>query len=188
MKRAGKVTLLVVLLVMLTCNLQGNNVEGRDIARERGFQDRANFENNDLLSGFIGESSEAIRLEREMAKMAIYKAADPEIKRVAAAIEAGHARLLRELDSMIKAGMHTITDIKYRDEGLRELGFAQDFDRQWCSQMIARHKKLIYSFQNFMYMTDDIRFRSWLSQVIPQLKLHLKAMKVCSNRLEELPS
>ena len=69
-----------------------------------------------------------------------------------------------------------LTDLAQEDQ--------KDFDRKWCDELRANHKKRIRKFESRINQTKDVELKNLLSVILPSLKIHLDMIEKEYDRLK----
>lgn len=140
---------------------------------------------------FITNQLESNYAEIKMARMAIDRSRNNELKRIARSIENDHNNVIKELKTL--AGNSNIrSDSLPTMEGkmgrqhmdmLQNSG-GEDFDKMWVQQMHSMHEQKIQMFeqmQNNDQITDS-NVKSWITKTLPTLRKHRDDLSRFMNR------
>ncbi|HYE73971.1 MAG TPA: DUF4142 domain-containing protein, partial [Blastocatellia bacterium] len=129
------------------------------------------FDDNDVKNDadFVAEQVAANYAEVKMAKLAAEKSSLPDIKKVAQSIETAHSKNLEELQQLASAKSITVPIDADKDaiktvENLRDEKDAQNFNEEWCKEMVDKHENTIELFEDKLEKTEDPELKSWISQ------------------------
>jgi len=150
------------------------------------------FDDNDVKNDadFVAEQVAANYAEVKMAKLAAEKSSLPDIKKVAQSIETAHSKNLEELQQLASAKSITVPIDADKDaiktvENLRDEKDAQNFNEEWCKEMVDKHENTIELFEDKLEKTEDPELKSWISQSLPGLRSHLDQLRACHERLKD---
>jgi putative membrane protein len=139
---------------------------------------------------FVAEQVAASYAEVKLAKLASERSSVPEIKKVAQMLEADHSKSLKELQTLASAKSITVPIDADKDaiktvEDLRDEKDANDFNEEWCKEMVDHHEKTIDTFEDKLEKTEDPELKTWISQTLPGLRSHLDQLKACHDKLKD---
>jgi putative membrane protein len=150
------------------------------------------FDDRDVKNDadFVAEQVAANYAEVKMAKLAAEKSTLPDIKKVAQSIETAHSKNLEELQQLASAKSITVPIDADKDaiktvENLRDEKDAQNFNEEWCKEMVDKHENTIELFEDKLEKTEDPELKSWISQSLPGLRSHLDQLRACHEKLKD---
>ncbi|HYE20175.1 MAG TPA: DUF4142 domain-containing protein [Tepidisphaeraceae bacterium] len=131
----------------------------------------------DPESLFLASTAHSSTSELTLSQMALERASDPRVRQYAQMMVTDHTKQNAELARLAQAkGM----DVPARpDEAhaktaatLRQLS-GQRFDREYMSEMVADHAKLLSKMQDKAASATDPEIRAWAAAQVPILRSHL---------------
>jgi putative membrane protein len=139
---------------------------------------------------FVAEQVAANMAELKLAKLASERSSVPEIKKVAKMLEEDHTKKLEELKQLASAKSITVPVEADKEsietmEDLRDEKDAENFNEEWCKEMVDKHEKTIETFEDKLEDTQDADLKSWISQTLPGLRSHLDHLKACHEKLKD---
>lgn len=150
------------------------------------------FDDKDVKNDadFVAEQVASNYAEVKMAKLAAERSSLPEIKKVAQSIETAHAKKLEELQQLASAKSITVPIDADKEaiktvENLRDEKDAQNFNEEWCKEMVDKHENTIELFEDKLEKTEDPELKSWISQSLPGLRSHLDQLRACHEKLKD---
>jgi putative membrane protein len=150
------------------------------------------FDDKDVKNDadFVAEQVAANYAELKLAQLASEKSSVAEIKKVAKMIETEHSKKLDELQKLATAKSITIPIEADKEsiktvEDLRDEKDAEDFNEEWCKEMVDKHEKTIEVYEDKLENTEDPELKSWISQTLPGLRSHLDQLKACHEKLKD---
>lgn len=150
------------------------------------------FDDKDVKNDadFVAEQVASNYAEVKMAKLAAERSSLPEIKKVAQSIETAHTKKLEELQQLASAKSITVPIDADKEaiktvENLRDEKDAQNFNEEWCKEMVDKHENTIELFEDKLEKTEDPELKSWISQSLPGLRSHLDQLRACHEKLKD---
>ena len=129
---------------------------------------------------FIKDVAQASQVEIESSKLAITKAANPEVKAFAEKLVKDHTEASAELMALVhsKNAMWPADDPglkakKQKHESLQTLTGAE-FDKEYLEDMISDHESAMALFGKQSAMGKDARIQAFADKTLPALRDHLK--------------
>ena len=134
---------------------------------------------------FMMKAAQANLAEVDMARIAMQKSQNPDVKDFANMIDKDHTSALEDLtDLMQQKGMSQPNilspDAKTDIEKMTALsGF--EMDREFVNTMVADHQKAIEMFRDHINIAQSPDVKKYAEDLLPQLEMHLeKAQKLQS--------
>lgn len=182
-------------------NISG--LRGRD--RQGNFSDTTDPENRDssrttstIDAGmgfsahrFITNQLESNYGEVKMARMAIDRSRNNEIKRIARMLENDHNTVIRELQSLARNNNLSQDSLptmegrmgKQQMDQLQNSG-GDEFDKLWAQQMLTNHEQKIQMFEQMQSneQITDSNIKNWVVKTLPTLRKHRDELSRFSNR------
>jgi len=194
MKRAYlKFSFVLILITAVACN---NNREqsasgshdSEEVAEE---QNEDKFDDKDVRNDadFVSEQVAANHAEVEMARLAVQKSNNQDVKRIAQDILTAHQSKIKELGTLASAkaisvpsqaddsDLKTVTDLNDKSD-------IAEFNRDWCEEMVDKHQKTIKAYEDQLEDTTDPELKTWISNTLPTLRTHLDELKACHDKLK----
>ena len=198
-----KIPFALLLIIGVACQSDRTkeqaDADERTEERAENSQDIAEDANEDKFDGnkevnndadFAAEQVASNYAELKMAQLASEKSSVAEIKSVAKLLEKEHSKKLDELQKLASAKSITVPIEADKDaiktvEDLRDEEDADDFNEEWCKEMVDKHEKTIEKFEDKLENTEDPELKSWISQTLPGLRSHLDQLKACHEKLKD---
>lgn len=192
--------LLVILGVACQSDKTKEQAEADERVEERAenseeIADEANddkFDDKDVKNDadFVAEQVAANFAELKLAQLASEKSSVADIKKVAKMLETEHSKKLNELQKLASAKSITVPIEADKEsiktvENLRDEKDAENFNEEWCKEMVDKHEKKIEVFEDKLESTEDPELKSWISQTLPGLRSHLDQLKACHEKLKD---
>ena len=192
MKRIFRILTLVSLVSMLACESRresdSDNEDSKEVAEDANDE---KFKDNDLEkdADFVANTVAANYGEIKFAQLANKRSANPEVKRVASMLVEEHTKTLNELKTLAQAKTISVP-VEEDDEAKRKTErfsdeAGKDFDKKWCKEMIDRHEESINNFEKRMEKTEDPELKSWISNTLPHLRMHLEKLNACHASIKD---
>ena len=150
------------------------------------------FDDKDVKNDadFVAEQVAANFAELKLAQLASEKSSVADIKKVAKMLETEHSKKLNELQKLASAKSITVPIEADKEsiktvENLRDEKDAENFNEEWCKEMVDKHEKKIEVFEDKLESTEDPELKSWISQTLPGLRSHLDQLKACHEKLKD---
>jgi putative membrane protein len=184
MKQTRMILLAVVLIsVVSTCSRE-NNGDSNTAAEEKNeqkFDTRAEEKEANFVAGAIEEKYADIKL----AELASTKSSNKEVQDVAQQLVKDQSESLAVLQNLAnkKGIVFPGEEGDETSEDVNELSKQQDadFDKKWCDQIIARHKKTIREFELMRDKSEDPELKEIIMNDLKGLRAHLDRL----NSIEE---
>jgi putative membrane protein len=161
-----------------------NTNEVAEEANEEKFEDRKDEKDAE----FVAETVASNYAEIALAILARDKSNNPQVKEVAQELEAGHNKILGELQSFASAKVITVpTEAKDAEqktiEKLREEKDVKEFNKKWSKELVDKHEKSIKEFEARLEKTQDADLKIWIEQTLPHLREHLDKVKALESNV-----
>jgi putative membrane protein len=135
---------------------------------------------------FIIQASIGNLQEIQIAKLAVQRTANSEVKAFANRMIIDHSNAQAQLMQIIKSRNFQIpaeaTDIPVEDLMLKNLP-AKDFDRMYVHMMVPDHRQTVHLFEDYALTGKDPDVSSFAKQTLPTLKEHLAAIVAIDNSM-----
>lgn len=140
-------------------------------------EDKNDVKNADFVVNTIAANFAEINL----AKLAISRTKDAEIKNLATKVVAEHTQVLAGMQSYASRNSITVPTGE-TDEAKKELNKlagkeATEFDKDWCSLTQENHEEVIKSFESRLDKTEDLDLKNWIASTLPVLRDHNELLK-----------
>lgn len=200
MKTILKVFTLVSLMSLVACNEQkrGNDSDAaydNDDSKEQAEEvNEEKFEDSNMESDadFVSNAVASNYAEIELARLAADRSKDPEVKKVASMLVMEHTKTLGELKTLAQAKGITVPTDGGEDAKNQAEKFAgkeaEDFNKDWCKEMIDKHEKSINQYEKRMDKTEDAELKAWLGKTVPHLRNHLEQLSACHEKMKDTNS
>jgi putative membrane protein len=134
---------------------------------------------------FMMKTAQAHLSEIDMARLALQKSQNPDVKDYANMIESDHTSALEDLtdlmkDKSVSQPRNLNPETKMEIERLTALSGA-DFDREFGNMMVADHQKAVEMFRDQVSIAQNPDVKKYAEDLLPKLEMHLeKAQKLQS--------
>ena len=144
--------------------------------------------NDTTAKYFIIQASIGNLQEIAIAKLAVEKAVNPEIKDFAKRMITDHTNAQNQLMQLIKSRGFQIpneaTDTPVEDMMLKNKS-GNDFDREYVHMMVPDHGLTVKTFEKYTIMGKDPSVIAFAQQTLPVLKEHLAAITAIDNKMKD---
>lgn len=129
-------------------------------------------------SDFIRLASSGDMYEIESSKLALAKADNAAIKKIAQMLISDHTALSKKLMSLAGAKVPPALGKKHADmlEKLKAANGAE-FTKLYIAQQIQAHKEAIDLFERYAKAGDDVQLKSFATETLPRLRSHLQEVQ-----------
>ncbi len=138
---------------------------------------------------FIVEAVAANYAEIHLAQQALGRSQDAEAQKMATMLVTDHTKVLNELKAYASKNGIVLpveeTDKAKKDEQKLSEKDAEDFDKKWCSELIDAHQNTIDKFEKRVDRTEDPELKTWISNTLPSLKMHLQMLKDHKEKIKD---
>jgi putative membrane protein len=136
---------------------------------------------------FMMKATQADVAEIDMARLALEKSANRDIKDYATMIESDHNKALEDLTDLMKdtnvSQQRTMpADAQQEFNRLNDLTGAE-FDREFVNTMVMDHQKAIAMFQNQRATVQNPDVKKYVDDTLPTLQTHLEKAQQLQSRL-----
>jgi putative membrane protein len=180
--------LLLLIFGFLAALFEG--CDPRTGAASHDMSEEHNEENSDTktkerLAEFLASAVESKYADLKLAELASIKSDNSEIQNFAQSLANDHTNTLTELQALAdKKGIRVpVEEGEDTKEKINKLSKEKnsDFDKKWCNELIAKHKKAIREFELMSDRSDDPQ----LQEVINRSLIDLRAKLEKLNALEK---
>ena len=184
MKQTQKIFIAVVLISIVSACSRENSRDSNVAAEEKNeqkFDTRAEEKEANFVAGAIEEKYADIKL----AELASIKSSNKEVQDVAQQLVKDQSESLTILQNLAnkKGIVFPVEEGEETSEKVNELSKQQDpdFDKKWCDEIIATHKKTIREFELMRDKSEDPELKEIITNDLKELRTHLDRL----NSLEE---
>lgn len=137
---------------------------------------------NDVKNAeFVVNTIAANFAEINLAKLALSRSKDAEIKKLATKVLAEHTQVLADMQSYASKNSITVPTGE-TDQAKDELNTlagkeATEFDKDWCALIQENHEDAIKSFESRLEKTEDLDLKNWIVSTLPVLRDHNELLK-----------
>jgi len=191
MKRIFKILTVASVFAFYSCNetrreQEQDSNEVAEEANEERFDDNNKMEKD---ADFVANAVASNLAEIQLAKLAIERSSNPEVKKVAQMLEADHTKTLTELKALASAKSITVP-VEPEDEAMRDVKNlreekAEDFDKKWLDEAEDMHEKSIDKFEKRADKGEDAEIKAFASKTLPHLKMHKEKIEQCEENMKE---
>ena len=196
MKSIYQILAIAASLATISCNESGR---GNDSNLNEERNEAAVASNTDKFAGktqddadFVYEVVASNYGEIKLAELANQRSRTPEIKKVALAMQTDHTASLNELKMLAQAKAISVPvqepdDSKCKMENIAQES-GEEFDEEWCKEMMHMHDQNINRFEKRLDDTEDPELKAFISKTLPVLKEHRESLKACNEKLKSKKS
>ena len=174
-----------------------NNNPGKDpkeVAQEQNNEmDKKTDEdmNRERDEDFLIKATEINMEEIQLSQLALQKATMAEVKTLAQMMLDDHNKAMTELTALagrksIAIPTATTDKVKNAYDHLNGKAPGNDFDKEYCDQMVKGHKDAINAFENASNNAHDADIKSWATSMLPGLRTHLDHAIQCEDKLKKM--
>ena len=180
-KRVMVITAMLVVGLFASLALAQDATQDSSMKKDPAKQDSMKKDNTSTLSSsdkkFIMETGQGGMMEVELAKLAVDKASNEEVKQFAQRLVDDHTKANDELMALASQKGVTIPhDEKAMMKGKDKLSklSGADFDREFISLMVKDHTKEVKEFEDVSTKAKDTDVKDWAAKTLPTLREHLQ--------------
>lgn len=180
-------------LIMLFLGISSckNETKHEDIQEVAEDQNDAKFEENDNKeddSQYLVAAAETDLAEIEIGKLALSKSTDAHVKEFANMLIADHTKALGDLKPFADKRQISLP-VSITDKGkehYNELNkkSGKDFNEKFADMMADGHKDAISKMEDASEKASDTEIRTWASNMVPTLKMHLEHAKMLQDQVK----
>ena len=157
------------------------------LAMLSSFSTQAQDKSNDTTARyFIIQASIGNLKEIQIAKLALQRSSNSEVKTFANQMIADHGNAQAQLMQLVKTRNFQIpaeaTDTPVEDLMLKNLP-AKDFDRMYVHMMVPEHRQAVQLFESYSLTGKDPDVSSFAKHTLPKLKEHLATIIAIDNSM-----
>lgn len=136
---------------------------------------------------FLLSTARASNAEIELSQLAAQRSQDPAVKQFARQVSEDHHRMNMELGQLASRQQLSIpTDPDELHEKtaahLSQLS-GQEFDKEYVTEMVADHAKMLMKFQNKAKLAQDSQIRQWAASQVPAFRDYYEAAQTINAKL-----
>ena len=140
---------------------------------------------------FMMKATEADLTAIEMARLALQKSTNKDVRDYANMIQSDHTSALEDLtdlmrDKNVSQPKSVPPDVKKDIVVMNGLS-GPEFDREFINQMVAGHQKMIEMFQDRAAIVQDKDVKKYAEDVLPKLEMHLEKAQRLQSKLFSMP-
>jgi len=180
--------LMIVGYLLTSCEPSKRTEDG---AEQGGVNTDMALENSDEKkdADFVVNTMEASYAEIEIAKLALERSADEQVKSLAKKLEDDHNAIIGELRTYAdeKGIVVPIAETDQQRKELNQLAGkdARNFDQELCEVLMDNHKEAVNEFEQKLDKTEDPELKNWISKTLPTLKSHVEMLKAHDEKEKE---
>ena len=168
------------------CDLR-KGTESQDLAEERN-DETFGTKSEENLADFLADAIEAKYADIKLAELASIKSSNKEIQDFAQELANDHTNTLTELQALAdKKGIAVpVEEGEATKEKINKLSEEKDpdFDKKWCSEIIAKHKKAIREFELMSDQSEDTELKDVIDRSLIDLKGKLDKLNTLENSMK----
>src|SRR5687768_9502021 len=192
MKSIYQILAIAVLLGIISCNESGR---GNDSNLNEERNEAAAESNTDKFAGktqkdadFVYEVVASNYGEIKLAELANQRSRTPEVKKIAQALQTDHTASLNELKTLAQAKAISVP-VQEQDASKRKMEniaeeSGEEFDEQWCKEMMHMHDQNIDRFEKRLDDTEDPELKAFIAKTLPVLREHHESLRACNEKLK----
>lgn len=174
-----------LLLISGACG--GNNTKQAENTEPAAQQQPAKPLLTDADKSFMSDAAKAGYAEIQLAKLALQKSHNKDVKDFAQTVVDDHEKMVADLAKLASSKSVTLPDSKTLaasfSEGKLKMYSGRHFDEAFVSKMVDDHKDAIATFQKESNQGSDTDVKDFASSGIPGLQKHLDAAQELQNKL-----
>jgi putative membrane protein len=141
---------------------------------------------------FMMKTTEADLTEIDMARLALQKSDNKDVRDYANMIQNDHASALEDLtdlmnDKRVSQPKTTRPDVK-KDLNMMNGLSGPEFDREFINRMVADQQKAIEMCQDHAQIAQDSDVKKYAEDLLPELQLHLEKAQRLQSKLFSAPA
>jgi putative membrane protein len=142
---------------------------------------------DDKTSSFMTDAAKGGMTEVEVSKLAKDRAMNPRVKNFAEMMIRDHSAANDELKNIARQKSVMLpTDLGNKQDDVNDLGKKKgtDFDKAYMKMMVKDHKDVVDAFEKCAQNGTDPDVKTFASQKLPTLRMHLDSAKAIENSLK----
>jgi putative membrane protein len=141
---------------------------------------------------FLMKAAEGDLSEIDMARLAIQKSGNKDVRDYANMIQSDHTNALEDLTDLMKDKYvslpRTIPDDVKKDMEIMQTLSGPEFDREFINRMVADHGKAIEMFHDRASIAQDKDVKKYAEDLQPKLEMHLEKGQRLQSKLFSMPA
>jgi len=183
-------------LFIFSCNelRRGGNSNLNETENEAAAEANADkFEGNKKQDAkFVYDAIATHYGEIKLAELANQKSRTPGVKEIAQKMQTDHTATLNKLKTLAQAKAISVP-VEEPEAAKRKLEdlageSAEDFDEEWCSEMMDQHDDSIDEFEKRLEVTEDAELKEFINETLPVLKRHHESLRAYDEREKDKDS
>lgn len=178
---------------LISCNNNAGK-DPKEVAEEQNNEmDKKTDEdmNKERDEDFLIKATEINMEEIQLSQLALQKATMAEVKTLAQMMLDEHNKAMADLTALagrksIAIPTATTDKVKNAYDHLNGKAPGNEFDKEYCDQMVKGHKDAINAFENAANNAYDADIKSWASSMLPGLRTHLDHAMQCEEKLKKM--
>jgi putative membrane protein len=142
---------------------------------------------DDKTSSFMNDAAKGGMTEVEVSKLAKDRAMNPRVKNFAEMMVRDHSAANDELKTIARQkNVMLPTDLGNKQDDVNDLSKKKgaDFDKAYMKMMVKDHKDVVDEFEKCAQNGTDPDVKTFASQKLPTLRMHLDSAKAIENSLK----
>ena len=176
MKQTQKIFIAMVLISIASACRTENSGDSNVAAEEKNDQ-KFDTRAEEKEANFVADAIEEKYADIKLAELASTKSSNKEVQDVAQQLVKDQSESLAILQSLAnkKGIVFPIEEGEETSEKVNELSKQQDpdFDKKWCDEIIANHKKTIREFELMRDKSKDQELKEIITNDLKELRTHL---------------
>ena len=176
MKQTQKIFIAVVLISIVSACSRENSGDSNAAAEEKNEQ-KFDTRAEEKEANFVAEAIEEKYADIKLAELASTKSSNKEVQDVAQQLVKDQSESLAILQNLAnkKGIVFPVEEGEETSEKVNELSKQQDpdFDKKWCDEIIAKHKKTIREFELMRDKSKDPELKEIITNDLKGLRAHL---------------
>ena len=173
---------------LATCGLTACN-------RERGVQ-AAGEDRTPTISpaeqDFTMKAAQAHLAEIDMARIAIQKSDNTDVRDYANMIQSDHTRALQDLAELMN-DKNVVQPKKVAPDTQKDIDrmnalTGPEFDREFVNMMVGDHQKAVGMFRDQQAIAQNDDIQKYIDDVLPKIEMHLEKAQTLQSKLFSAPS
>lgn len=173
------------LLVFASCN--NNQTDSKRVAEasnQAKFDTKAGEKNAEFMVNTVASNSAEVSLS----ELALERATNPEVKKIAGMLKEDHTAMLTQLKTMAEEKAITVP-MDLTDESRKEYNNLNekksiDFDKAWTKKMVDKHTAGIEKYETALKRITDESMKQWIGSILPKVRMHLDSLKMVYEKVK----
>jgi putative membrane protein len=174
------------LLLFSTLAVFGSGGCNRERGAEAAREDRASSF-SPAEEEFMTKAAHVNRSEIEIARVALQKSDDIDVREYAKLVQGDHLNALTDLTDLMK-DQNVLQPKSPPADAAQDIARANvltgpEFDREFINMMVADHQKAVEMFRDQMTATQNRDVKRYVEVVLPKLEMHLEKAQRLQSKL-----